>query len=256
MNAAISAARTGRPMSLASFPESARKRAARTWTFRAGAEAWASARFVQLARDLEAHQAPDVVVQMAHKAAVEEAEHIQLCLTLARAFGATPDELAMPHIASPPVSDTSHITLLMQVVGACCINETISAAVLNHMLRASEPGIVHDTIQQILRDEIGHSRIGWAYLAHMAEQFDVRPLGAMMPQLLAAAITDELFDMPEDADEDDPVTRLGVVPHAARTALFTASVNDLVLPGISTFQVDPEPAAQWLKQQSLQQASD
>jgi hypothetical protein len=78
----------------------------------------------------------------------------------------------------------------------------------------------------------------------------------MMPQLLAAAITDELFDMPEDAEEDDPVTRLGVVPHAARTALFTASVNDLVLPGISTFQVDPEPAAQWLKQQSLQQASD
>jgi hypothetical protein len=46
-----------------------------------------------------------------------------------------------------------------------------------------------------------------------------------------------------------------VVPHAARTALFTASVNDLILPGIATFQVDPEPAAQWLKQQSLQQAS-
>jgi hypothetical protein len=239
-------------MSLASFPESARNRAARTWTFRAGAEAWASARFVQLARDLEAHQAPDVVVQMAQKAAAEEAQHIELCLTLARTFGATLDAPSLPHIASPPASDTSHITLLMQVVGACCINETISAAVLSHMLRASEPGLVHDTIQQILRDEIGHSRIGWAYLAHMSEQIDVRPLGPMMPQLLAAAITDELFDMPEDAREDDPVTRLGVVPHKARTALFMASVNDLILPGISKFQVDPKPAARWLDEQSHQ----
>ena len=86
-SAAISAARTGRQVALKDYPKDARRRAAGVWAFRARAEALASGRFVQLARDLEDVGAPQVVVDLAGRGAEEEDKHIGLCMDLVEALG-------------------------------------------------------------------------------------------------------------------------------------------------------------------------
>ena len=230
--------------------EHIRSHAARVWLFRARAEAIAAARFHQLSRDLAAHGAPDTIIDMARTAAEEETRHIALCMGLAEHLGAPPAPLPeVPHLPSPPPGNRSDITLLIQLVATGCINETVSAAVLNHMLRASPPGRVHDTIREILQDEVGHSRIGWAYLAHEAAKRDVRPLGSLLPRMLGDAITAELFAGPLDQDPDADAADLGTVPRAARMALFATAVTDLIIPGLAQHGIDTAPAMDWLDEQ-------
>ena len=185
---------------------------------------------------------------MAESAALEETRHIVLCMGLAEHLGAPASALPpVPHLASPPTGDKSDISLLIQMVGTGCINETVSAAVLNHMLHASPPGVIHDTIREILQDEIGHSRIGWAYLAYEAQRRDVRPLAPLLPRMLNDAIADELFAGPLDQDPDADAAGLGTVPRAARMALFDAAVTDLLIPGLAQHGIDTAPAAEWLE---------
>jgi hypothetical protein len=219
------------------------------WAFRAGAEAIAATRFDQLARDLSNHDAPTAIADMAQEAAREETRHIALCMGLAEHLGGKNRGLPeVPRMPAPPPGPGSDIALLIRMVATGCINETVSAAVLNHMLRASDPGLIHDTIREILQDEMGHSRIGWAYLAHVAERRDVRPLAPLLPRMLDEAVTDELFAGPLDLDPDADATGLGTVPRTQRLALFAEAVTDLVIPGLAQHGIDTAPAAQWLEE--------
>jgi len=117
------------------------------------------------------------------------------------------------------------------------------------MLKQAAPGLAHDTIQTILRDEIGHSRIGWAYLAHEAQHNGVAVLSDALPKLLEWAVTDELFEVPDEADPDRAAMHLGAVPRDTRLALFQASLRDLVFPGLERFGVDISAGKAWLATQ-------
>jgi hypothetical protein len=174
-------------VSLRDFPQSARSRAAGVWAFRARAEAIASGRFVQLGRDLADVNAPQVVVELAQRAAEEEARHIEICMDLVECMGAHIEKPSTPEFRLPDQLKNKQRMVLLQMVGTSCINETISATVLAEMMRRAESGQMHDSIQEILRDEIDHGRMGWAYVAHLAQEGE-------------AAIEDELFDTPDPDD--------------------------------------------------------
>ena len=239
------------PLELAALPSAVRQRAAGVWAYRARAEALASGRFVQLTRDLESQDAPLVVVEMARRAAEEEARHVSLCVELAHALGASIKAPAIPELTTPKGPLSPKAALLLQVVGTCCINETVSAAVLSEMLRRSSPGVVHDTIHEILTDEIDHGRIGWAYLAHVASSAAAKLVSAALPHLLEQAVTDELFNLPEDDDPDEACAPYGTVSRATRQAVFKSSLKELVFPGLERFSVDTAPGRAWLVERSM-----
>jgi uncharacterized ferritin-like protein (DUF455 family) len=204
--------------------------------------------FDRLALDLRRLGAPQAIQDMAEQGARDERAHIVLCKDLAERLGWRFDEVPeVPSTQALTDRAVSQADLLIRMVGMGCINETVSAVVLNHMLRLSQPGPVHDTIHVILQDEMGHSRIGWAYLAHMAERHDVRPLGALLPKMLEQAITDELFAGHLIADPDADATALGAVPRASRVALFTAAIEDLVFAGLARHGIDTSHGEAWLR---------
>ena len=132
----------------------------------------------------------------------------------------------------------------------CCINETVSAAILGEMLRNAERGLVHDTIQQILRDEIGHGRLGWAYLAHAVNDHNRALIANAIPTLLQNAVKDELFEQPDINDPDLLVAPYGAVPRVTRFAFFEAALLDLVFPGLERFNVDTAHGRAWLTSRS------
>jgi hypothetical protein len=234
-------------MALRDFPRDARERAAGVWAFRAQAEAIASGRFVQLGRDLADVNAPQVVVELAERAAEEEARHIQICLDLVEGMGAHIEAPKTPEFRLKENLPNKQRTVLLQMVGTSCINETVSATVLAEMMRRAESGQVHDSIQEILRDEIDHGRMGWAYVAHLAQQGEVGFVGPYLPALLEAAIEDELFDTPDPDDPDAATICLGTLPKVERARLFQSAVADLVLPGLERFGIDTRMGRQWLK---------
>ncbi len=235
-------------MKIVDFPASARRRAAGVWAFRAQAEATAAGRFLQLARDLESVAAPSVVVDLAARASEEEERHIRLCQDLVAGIGADPGgSPAIPHFELPQELLDKERTVLLQVLGTSCINETVSATVLAEMMRCANRGQVHDTIQEILRDEINHGRIGWAYLAHLSEKGSLDYVGRYLPMLLDAAVEDELFDTPDPDDPDEATIALGTLPKWKRAALFQEAVEELVLPALGRFGVDTRWGEEWVK---------
>lgn len=237
-------------MSLRDFPQSARKRAAGVWAFRARAEAIASGRFVQLGRDLADVNAPQVVVELAEKAAEEEARHIRICMDLVEGLGAKIERPETPTFFLREDLKNKQRTVLLQMVGTSCINETISATVLAEMMRRAESGPMHDSIQEILRDEIDHGRVGWAYVAHLAQKGEVGFVGAHLPDLFEAAIEDELFDTPDPDDPDAATMCLGTLPKVERARLFQSAVADLILPGLAHFGIDTAGGEKWLKERA------
>lgn len=238
-------------MRLQEFPLESRKRAASVWSFRARAEATASGRFIQLARDLARVAAPSVVVDLAAQASEEESRHISLCQDLVEGLGGNPGPRpSVPNFRLPEDLVDKERTVILQVVGTSCINETVSATVLAEMMRLSERGQMHDTIQEILRDEIDHGRIGWAYLAHLSQKNTLDFVGAHLPMLLDAAIEDELFDTPDPHDPDAATMCLGALPQVKRAALFREAIEDLVLPGLSRFGVDTRLGEEWIRTKS------
>lgn len=235
-------------MSSETFPQSARRRASGVWAFRARAEAVAAGRFMQLARDLETVAAPAVVIDLAARASEEEQRHVDHCRDLVEWLGADPGESpVVPHFELPPQLLDRERTVLLQVVGTSCINETVSATVLSEMMRCTERGPVHDTIQLILKDEINHGRIGWAYLAHLGQKGSLDYVGPYLPMLLDAAIEDELFDTPDPDDPDEPTIALGTLPKIKRAALFCEAIEELVLPALQHFGVDTRLGESWIK---------
>ncbi len=234
-------------MSLASLPVPIRKRAAGVWAFRARAEAIAAGRFQQIARDLEGQGAPGVVVELSKQAAEEEARHIALCLKLVRAFGGRMESPPIPELEVEPHLARQDRGLLLQVVHTCCINETLSAAVLGEMLRCARPGLVHDTVQEILRDEINHGRIGWALLSHEASKGPMHDVEALVPWMLKAAVTGELFSGSKAEDPDAESSSLGTLPRSSRLRLFRDSLEDLVFPGFEAFLLDVSESRRWVR---------
>jgi hypothetical protein len=233
-------------LSLASLPAPIRRRAAGVWAFRARAEALAAGRFQQIARDLEQQDAPAVVVELSQQAAREEARHIALCLELVRAFGGRMESPPIPVLEVEPHLADHDRSLFLQVVLTCCINETMSAAVLGEMLRCARPGLVHDTVQEILRDEINHGRIGWALLSHEASKGPLQDVESMVPWMLKAAVTEELFSGPDVEDPDAEAASLGTLPRSSRLRLFHDSLVDLVFPGFEAFSIDVSESRRWV----------
>jgi hypothetical protein len=223
-----------------------KRRAAQVWASRAVAEAQAAARFDQIADDLHATNAPAVLVELSRAAAAEERTHVEFCLELVEHFGHQAPRPTVPSLSSSVNDFTASDSLLLQIVGMCCINETISAAILSEMLRNAETGMVHDTIQKILRDEISHSRIGWGYLQFIQSKHAAALISKHLPGLLSNAVNDELFEQPDINDPDLKVAPYGAVPRVTRFEFFGAALRDLVFPGLERFDVDVSAGQRWL----------
>lgn len=226
-----------------------RRMAGETWALRALGERAAEARFARLAEALGAAGTSAPVLELANRAASDEARHFGFCVDAAARFDvAVPDEsVAIPWTATGMSDDQR---LLHEVVAMCCITETLSAAFLVEMQRQTTDPELHATVREILADEVGHSRIGWGHLAHVYGRIDLRYLGACLPGMLSDTVGDVLF---ASSSPNDPALALGpygVLARTTRREIFTACMRQVVFPGLTQHGVDCAAGIQWLDTRS------
>ena len=226
---------------------SARRAAAEAWAFRARVEQEAALRFDRLAAVLAGFDPDSPVPAMMRRAADDERRHTELCARLAESLGnpvALERELDLASIA--PRSLDARKAALYETVAACCITETESMATLTTLLAGEPDPEVREVLHAISRDEVVHSRMGWAHLSRESSTAEVAFLGPLVPGMLAGTIDEGLF-RPPPADEDpEGLMRLGVLPLAKKREVFLGTLEQVVFPGLEKFGVDPAPARQWL----------
>jgi hypothetical protein len=224
-------------------------RAGRVWRHRERAERVAAARFRRLEDQLARGGARDVVVALARKAANDEARHAELCAALAARFGvacAPDDAVAAPAVG--PSGLTPRERLLYEVIAMCCVTETISAAALGRMLERAEDPIVRRSVRAILRDEVGHARLGWAHLAAESGRGARSVVADYLPAMLEDTAGAELMSAQPDGSPAQPsLAGRGALGREERRAIFVDTLQSVVLPGLERFGVATAQAESWLE---------
>jgi hypothetical protein len=233
--------------------ETARQRIAAAWAFRFDVEREAQARFSRLALWLEQTGAPEALVAMARRSGEDEGRHAVHCAALAREYGSPVAEEApvvLPEIA--PRAFTVPQRALYELVAASCVAETVSVGVLMRLRGAAGSERMRAVLHELLQDEVVHSRLGWAYLAHVAPSQSVSFLDRFLPNMLEATAAEARLPTAEAPVDDDPaLLPHGVLPHAERRAIFISAMKDVVLPGLEQHGVPTGPARQWLERHGM-----
>lgn len=237
---------TGSAPPPAGLDDVTRGRIAAAWAFRAASEQEAEGRSLRLAAELAETGAAPVVVAMGARAAEDERRHARLCADVAARYGAPPpprDRVEARPIGPPHYALRDRV--LYEVVSFCCINETINASLLARTLEVARDGVIRDAVRRILKDEVDHGRLGWAHLAEQRARGAGAFLGAALPRMLDAAVSDELF-LPDDRPPGAGGVAHGDLPRATLLAILRETLDGVILPGFDRFGVDTRAARGWL----------
>jgi hypothetical protein len=86
-------------------------------------------------------------------------------------------------------------------------------------------------IDEIVKDEIEHSRLGWAHLATATATGDVSWLAPHVAAMRTAALTHDVADLPTAAD----LAAFGILSRAQVTIVVDAAWRDVIVPGLARF---------------------
>ncbi|WP_223758902.1 ferritin-like domain-containing protein [Myxococcus sp. RHSTA-1-4] len=225
-----------------------RRLVAEAWTFRRQVELDAELRFTRLAEQLAQLRAPEPIVALARRAAEDERRHAGMCELLARAYGQVelpPAPLAVEEVA--PAGMALRERVLYELVAACCITETESTAVLTTLLVPDATPRVRAVLRDILRDEVAHSRLGWAWLSREHAEGAAGFLARHVSAMLEGSVSPRLFAPGTPEEESAALLKHGVLPHTRKRETFVRALRDVVFPGLERFGVDTAPGREWLE---------
>jgi hypothetical protein len=238
--------RRGRP--LASMPDrdpvidamdaSLRRRVGETWHRRAHEELKASMAFALLARELlEVGAAPEAMARVA-RAVGDEVRHAEALRVLAsRYLGEDASWPPAVHVEASPLGDAPLLRASLHAVALGCVNETIASVFIEASHDAAKSPSARATLGLILADEVEHGRAGWAYLASVAGDRDVRAavqreLGSIVGRVAGCWFDDAAITIPEGAPDH------GLLSNEDTHRCVLTALRDVVLPGFAQLGFD------------------
>ena len=134
--------------------------------------------------------------------------------------------------------------LLCEMTLMCCITETFNSSLMNTIYATAEDNPAKKVIHEILKDEIKHGQLGWAYLADESQKRDITFLSQYLEPMLDMAVKDELFAPVIDNNPDS--INQGVLPESLRLDQFKDTLEQVVIPGFEHFGLETGGVKSWL----------
>lgn len=216
------------------------------WAFRARSENQAAARFARIADRLDALEAPAPLRELARRSIDDERRHRDRCAALAERFGHASLAAELIEAPAPEVApkDLPHARrVAYELVAFCCLTESINVALLTRSFATTTEPDSRAAMREILADEVGHARLGWAYLAY---ENDRAWLSEHFSRMLAATVPEELGD-PRIQPAPSPALRAhGVFSRAELREILIECVDGVITPGLSLLGVDADPIRTWM----------
>ncbi len=204
------------------------------WRSRADAE-WTTMEALSHVRDdLLALGAPTVLLELADHAINDEERHSRWCHAMAERVGQA--NLPRPKLrGSRPLvfpDTTAAEARLLRPIFAGCLSETIAVCVLQLNRDEIAPGAVREAQRVHLADEVQHSRLGWAFLAHASESgwLDSASRNAIAKALpMMCTLAKELWSAGELTD-DPELAALGFITRQQIDAGIKTAFGDVIGP--------------------------
>ncbi|MEC7987322.1 MAG: hypothetical protein VX278_19280 [Myxococcota bacterium] len=223
---------------------------ARTWAERAQAELGAARRFRELGARMRRFDTNPTLLQLVKKAGQEEDQHAFWCAKMAIKLGHD-SGFAMPKavLENPSYSwqDRSEAErLLLDTVLMCCLTESMNASLLNTLYGQSGRSEAGQLLHRILKDEVKHAQIGWAYLGESCKERDCGFVSDYLVEMATLAIREELFAAVSTPLSDEAY-HYGVMPQSARVEQFKSTLEEVVCAGFEHVGIDAQPLRRWAK---------
>lgn len=234
---------------IAALAPDARARVARIWTERSAAEQRAALLFTLVARDLLVDGAIPEVLELATRAVHDELRHVEVCRQVASRYAGSEVPWPAPEPAPEPGFRDAppDLTRVLHVVGNTSIAESVGAAFLQVCRADAEGPLVRAALQTLLRDDVGHARIGWAHLASGRVAARHLPaIGAALPGLLRA-VRQGWYDRCAELDAlAAPPPGHGCATTTAIRAAVDTTLREVIVPGFEYLGIDTTTARRWL----------
>ncbi len=178
---------------------------AEAWTRDGLAEHASVASFARFSLELLAAGAPANLVELAHRAALDEVHHARLCFSLAGAYAGQPVGPGAFPIAGGVEVTSDLASLAARVTREGCVGETIAAVLAaEQRSRAADPA-VRVVLAILAADEARHAELAWRTVA-----WAMRTGGAPVRAAVAAVLSRL------DDDDRDPFPREGPLDRHGR----------------------------------------
>jgi hypothetical protein len=217
-----------------------------TWLERMKQEHLAVGAFSLLARELAEVGCSAGVLSMATAAAEDEVRHADVCRRFAVA---TLGEAAVPErvrgLPKVPMHEGASAAdrALFHVVEMCCLSETLTGVYFTEMLARTTDPVARQVVESLLEDEIGHGRLGWAYLAERVAEGTAGALEGALPAMMDRTFRGVFDAAARRAGEEDDVA---LEAHAhlglqASAEVYRKAQRDVILPGFEALGVRVDP---------------
>ena len=166
----------------------------------------------------------------------QELDHARLCAKVLVAIGAEP-VADLPELADVPSHEDATSPLeavLRNVISIGCCSETVAVALVATERELAGPPALRRVLDQILRDEIKHSRFGWRLVSRIAPSLSSRERASLGEYLVDAFAHQVRFHAPflEMPCARGPGLALGAPHGRSNWLVFTTTMDDIVVPGL------------------------
>jgi hypothetical protein len=204
-----------------------RARLAAAWTDDALLEHASVASFAVFALELMRLGAPPDLLARAHRAALDEIAHAEVCFALASLYAASPigpGRLAVPDRLARPLD---LLALVDEVFEDGCVGETLGAIEARTAAAQTDDPTLRSVLERIASDEESHAELAWLTLGWLLEQDP--SLRAHLERRLAEL--EARLDANLDALDADPeLAANGRVDEPTRRDLARQSFAQIVRP--------------------------
>ncbi len=202
--------------------------AARVWLVRERTEHEAAALFDGLAEDLEATGAPSELVELSRRCGDDERDHARRCWDVVRSLDPQAERL-VPTLRSTlgPPDLSRRDGALYTSVAVGCVTESLSTALLIELQKVTTHPEAKETLRAIVKDEVRHSRLGWAHLAHEAGR---RSVAWLAPHVEAMIRSARVAETPEPGPD---LRAYGILDGPTVARLCDVTVAETIRPGLT-----------------------
>jgi hypothetical protein len=187
------------------------------------------ASFARFSLALIAAGAPAELVELAHRAALDEVRHAQSCFALAAAYAG--EDFApgpFPLVAEPQVG-ASLADLAVSTFAEGCVGETVAAVVAAERLaRATDPA-VQVVLAQIVDDEARHAELAWKTVT-WAVQVGGSEVRSALRQALCAALAGCGPEPPVEAVASPAMEAHGWLDPRTEARIVASAMTGVVTP--------------------------
>lgn len=209
----------------ADVPDDVRAAIAARWTRAALDEHASVAAFSKVSLDLMRVGAPPELIELAHRAALDEIRHAQLGFALASAFtGSSVGPAPYPIESVDLVRGVRE--LAVEAAIESCMGETVAAMLAREGAHRAEDPVLKQVLEAIADDEQRHAELGWRIVAWALSQGD-HEVHAAVAGVFAEALRTGIA-VPLAQAED--LSRWGLLNQEDSQRVAALCLREIVLP--------------------------